>query len=510
MFEIVENAPNRLILRLGRWPFQTSTVIFDKASSKARFERTVVSWKRRPIEVPIEEIAAITVGSQQASDPKDKRTRGAGPVVQLKSGQSIRLSDAGSAKNTIEAVRQMCAFLGLAEAETSAAPQPDETSVAPPADQPNVAPAAGSPTAPPPIPTPTAEPPIVKPRASRALRWAIRAASVLAALFLLVMGGSWAMTNWFTLPDCDDEKARSAIADYYGRKRIRLDRLSEIKMISATTTERMCAGRADFPSGMSTLEYRADWNGWSSRFAVVREQAEVKIDRARLEDVRKAADDFLAFARNSHVTGRPPRLSDPAIRELFDKVFDLSDLDGTPLVATDVTKAIDWYFAGDRVGFVYILAGTGFDDMNKLPNDPNIQRRTHRNIAEYAAEVARYFDFQIKLAAIMMEAELSRTAKASADAPQRPEVRREITEVRNTLFDVFTGTLTALAYEGVSDDWRRQRLKPLMEAAPKASEFLLPDQARAVREHALRVVTFLRDRGLQDNVRAFADRVSGR
>jgi hypothetical protein len=468
---------------------------------------------RRP---PLEEIEAITVAHQDVPDAKDKRRRGTGPVVQLKSGQTIQLSNAGSAKDTIEAVRQMRAFLGHPELETAAAPQPSEASAAAQADQPNEVPATEAPktdqpkTDQPKTEQPKAEQPIGGATPSRAFRWAIRGASLLATLFLMVMGISWVTKNWFTLPDCDDENTRNAITSFYERKGIRLVRLSELKTISSTGSERMCAGRADFPAGVSNLEYRVHWSGWSSRHTVVREEAELKIEPARLEDVRKAADDFLAFARGSHVTGRPPRLSDPAVRELLDKVFDLSELDGTPLVAADVTKAIDWFFTGDRVGTIYILAGTGIDDINKLPNDPNVQRRTHRNVAEYATEIGRYLDFQIKLAAIMMEAELGRAAKAGADALNRPEVRREIAEVRSTLADTLTGTLTTFAYDGVSDDWRRQRLKPLMEAAPKASQFLLPDQARAVREHALRVVNFLRDKGLQDSVRAFADRVSGR
>jgi hypothetical protein len=505
MFEIVENAPNRLILRMGMRPLRMSTVIFDKGSGKARFERTVIAWKLRPIEVPLEEVVAITVVQQDVRDAKDKRARSTGPVVQLKSGQGIQLSDAGSTKDTIEAVRQMRAFLGHAEPETSAAPQLDQASAAPRADQPNGAPAADQPKT-----APAAERPLVASTPSRAFRWTIRGGSVLAALFLLVTGSSWVLKNWFTLPGCDDENTRNAIGDIYERKGIRLDRLTEMKTISSKSAERICAGRADFPAGVSNLEYRVDWSGWSSRLTILRDDAEFKIEPARLEDVRKAADDFLAFARDSHVTGRPPRLSDPAIRELFDKVFDLSELDGTPLVATDVTKAIDWFISGDRVGTVYILAGTGIDDINKLPNDPGVQRRTHRNVAEYATEFARYLDFQIKLAVIMMEAELSRAAKAGAGILDRPEVKREIADVRSTLAETMTGTLTTFAYDGVSDDWRRQRLKLLIEAAPKASEFLLPDQARAVREHALRVASYLRDRPLQDSIKAFADRVAGR
>ena len=293
-------------------------------------------------------------------------------------------------------------------------------------------------------------------------------------------------------------------------KKIKVERLSDLKTISSARSERMCEGRADIPGGIFNLEFRIDWSGWSKRVTIVRADAEVKIETARLDEVRKAADDFLAFARNSYVTGRAPRQSEPPIRELLDKVFDLSELDGTPLTVSDVTKALDWFVAGDRVGTVYILAGTGIDDINKLTNDASVQRRTHRNVAEFAAEFARYLDFQVKLAGIMMEAEINRTAKASPDVLNRPEVRREIADVRSTLAETLTGTLTTLAYDGLTDEWRRERLKLLLEVAPKAAQFLSADQARAVREHALRVAGYQRDRGVEQDVKSFADRVGGR
>ncbi len=91
-----------------------------------------------------------------------------------------------------------------------------------------------------------------------------------------------------------------------------------------------------------------------------------KIEPARLGEIRRAVSEFLDLARDSHTTGQPPRQSDPAVKALIDTVFDTSDLDGATLAATDIGRALDWFATGDRIGVVYILAGTGVAEIAKL------------------------------------------------------------------------------------------------------------------------------------------------
>jgi hypothetical protein len=45
----------------------------------------------------------------------------------------------------------------------------------------------------------------------------------------------------------------------------------------------------------------------------------------------------------------------------------------------------------------------------------------------------------------------------------------------------------------------------MMRVVPKAATFLTPDQGRAVRDRALTVMTFVRDKSVQDQVKALAD-----
>jgi hypothetical protein len=363
---------------------------------------------------------------------------------------------------------------------------------------------AGGPAAEEPVAAPQAPAPLAPAQhASRIPRAVILGVPLLAGLLLLVFAAP-RVVNLFTLPNCDDEGSRKTLTDIFEQKNVKLSRLGEVRSVSSTRSERTCAARADIPGGILNLDYRIGWSGWSKNVTITRAEAETRIEQAQLDGVKNAANDFLVLARDSAVNGRPPRHSEPTVRALLDRIFDLSEIEGATLAVSDIAKANEWFSAGDRVGTVYILAGTGVSDINRLPSDPNVQRRTHRNVAEFAPEFARYLDFQVKLAGIMMDAELKRAAKGGPDM-ERPEVKREIAEVRTTLAETLTGDLTTLAYDGLTDDWRRQRLAVMMQVAPTAATFLSPEQAHAVRERALTVATFVRDKSVQDQVKALAD-----
>jgi hypothetical protein len=323
----------------------------------------------------------------------------------------------------------------------------------------------------------------------------------------MVFGGP-RLIGMFTLPDCDAELPRTAIKDIFAEKKIKLDTLADVKSLSSEGADRTCQARADVAGGFFNLDYRIEWDGWQARTTITRAEAMARIEPSRLTEIRRAVSDFLALARDSHTTGRPPRQSEPAVKTLLDTVFDTSDLDGATLAASDIGRAMDWFNTGERIGVVYMLAGTGVGEISRLPDDPRMQQRTHRNIAEFAPEFARYLDFQIKLAGAMADAVLKRNAGAAPDELGQPQVKRELAEVRATLRDAMIGDLTSLAYEGVSDEWRRDRLALLMEAAPKAAKFLDAEQARGVRQHALNVLGYVRNTFVQDTLKTFAEQVA--
>jgi hypothetical protein len=468
VLQIVEDTPSRLALKFGSG-LQSTAVTLDKTTGTARFERKTL-FTRKPIEVPFAEIAAITVVPMRSLGVVTNA-----PLVQLKSGKRFWLADTGSRTESVEAARQMRMVLGMATAGADAA----------------------------------ADDGIVAPHPSPGVRRTIWGLSTAAALLAIAVGGM-RVANMFTLPDCDHPDTRATLNKIFEEKKVNVERLGAATTVSSTDKERVCKARADVPGGALNLDYHIDWSGWSMRVTIDKAEAEVEIDPAQLAAVKKAADEFLSLASQSHVNGRPPRLSEPTVRELLDKVFDVSDLLGTTLAAADIGKATEWFATGDRVGTVYILAGTGVNDIGRLPNDPAVQRQTHRNVAEFAPEFARYLDFQLRLVGVIMNAVLKRNADGDQAVLERPDVKRETAETRVTVAETLTGTLTTLAYDGVSDDWRRERLKLLNEISPQAAQLLLPEQARAVREHAQKVATFVKDQGVRDAITAFGEQIGGK
>jgi len=337
------------------------------------------------------------------------------------------------------------------------------------------------------------------------VRWAAIGVGGAAVVALLALGVPRLVAK-LTLPDCNDADAQRIVGETLEDKKIKPHPFSKVRAVSATRTERVCAARMEYSGGQIDLLYRIDWNGWTPQVKITEMAAQAVIEPEHLDEVRKAADEFVSLASASPVNGHPPRQSEPTVRRLLDTVFDLAKVEGAALAPSEVAKALDWSRAGDRIGTVYILAGTSVGDVTRLANNPTAQQRTHRNVADFAPEFARYLDFEVKLGAIMMEAELKRAADASDE--ERVEAKRITDDVRATLAQTLAGDLTTLAYEGVSDEWRRQRLATMMQVAPKAAKFLNPEQARALRQHAMTVVSYVKEKSLQDGIKAFGDAVA--
>src|SRR5262249_34120847 len=189
--------------------------------------------------------------------------------------------------------------------------------------------------------------------------------------------------DFFSLPECGRGTVTKTVRDIFEEKNVKLTGPIEAKLLSATSSARNCTARADFDGGTVLFDYRIYRDGWSQRVTITYAKVEAKIPQMQLDDVKKAANDFFNLARDSHNSGRPPRESEQSVQELLDGIFDVSEFEGLTLAATDIAKANDWYLTGDRVGTVYMLAGTGTDDVEKLPSDTETQQRMHRNVADF-------------------------------------------------------------------------------------------------------------------------------
>jgi hypothetical protein len=455
MFEVVENAPDRLVLKLGTRAMHSTTYILDGTSHTARFERTLFGIRRKPIEVPFDQIAGLDPFESNGSTSV---------LLQLASGKRHWLSGDTPATTTT-AVNQMRAFLGL------------------PATQPGAA---------------------VK-SLPRRYRWLIATASVLAGLaFIAVMIGQ--VSSYFLLPECDSSRAEKTVRSILAEMKLPASALADIKPLAETRTERVCQARAQLPGGETTIAYHVLWDGWTAIVHVTGDIGTGTLDAAKLDAAKQASDAFLDLAKESHLNGRPPRESDPLVKALLDQVFDVAAVTGTRLAPSEVEKGIEWFNVGENVGIVYILAGTGVSDINSLPDDATVRERTHRNVAEFATEFGRYLDFEIGILHALADAEQSRAKTTLRENAQSEENTKRVEDLRATYAGALTGNLTSITYMGLSDGWRRERIALLNAVAPTTVKFLSEEEGRALREHALKVVGYLENPQLQAGVKEFAEK----
>jgi hypothetical protein len=225
---------------------------------------------------------------------------------------------------------------------------------------------------------------------------------------------------------------------------------------------------------------------------------------AKIQAITAAADSFVALAKDSSQTGRAPRQSDSVAKPLLDLVLDTSDLQGGPVRPMSAIESIEArHLAVLKIFSVYALAGTGVTDFAALPNDPAILQKTERNTVEFSPEMGRCIDAQLWLAATMIDSAYSFLSTAPKSELDHPNVEQGLAEMRSGFTSLIRGAITTLATTGLTDAWRRDRLRVLPVVGPKAAKFLLPEQLRALREAAIDVAGQLTDPTVKTELTSF-------
>ncbi len=307
------------------------------------------------------------------------------------------------------------------------------------------------------------------------------------------------------LPACDAPASRDAMLE------LARDRLGGGTVLDAIAErgqsggERLCGAIARRDGRVANVSYRNYWDGWTPKVRLTGEIVTAKLDAARTDAIARAAEAFLAASRNSHITGKPPRQIDPSVDSALATVLGASDLAAEPLMTDEIDKALDWLKTADRIGAVYILAGTGFDDIANVPAADTIRKRIRGNVTAFADEFGRYADFQMILLAAIANAQ---ARAATIPATGKTNVQARTDEIRALLSQAMKGNLIALVYDGHDDRWRMARLTALGRTAPVAAKFLTKDDAQAVRDLALQTVDYFKDATVRAKVREVAGLLS--
>jgi hypothetical protein len=236
--------------------------------------------------------------------------------------------------------------------------------------------------------------------------------------------------------------------------------------------------------------------------------AQAQVDAGKVEPARKAAAQFTSMAAGSHSTGKPPRESDPAVRQLLGAVYDARDIDAAKNVPFTAVQGLSQRMQiGTQVAIIYMLAGTNVTDLSKAAEDPSLGDKINVNTVEFAPEFGRYFDFQLKVQGAIIDAVLVRIATSKPDDLKRME--SGIADVRSGSHRAVAGIIETMALNGLTDEWLRARVPALSAIAPKLTKFLQPDQKAQLRELTLQVAAVTDEPQVKKALEDFAGKVAG-
>lgn len=473
MLEVLKDTDRRLVVTLGDRQSRWTRIILDRDVGRAWLEQHRNFLPMRTLSVPLADI--VSIGTETIT-----RGAAASGLIVVTTASNARYRIAGDVEAAQDAAGRMRAFAGLEDRAPPHVTRP------------------GSPLA----------------------HWARRAITAVALLSVaaavialaitlggLVIGAAGKagnaaadiaarMGSLFALPACDAPASRDTILELVHDRLGRSATLANIVDDGASGGERLCRAIAQRDGNVAPVSYRNYWDGWTARVRLTGEIITAKLDSTRTAAIAAAAETFLAASRNSHLTGNAPRQTAPAIDQALATIFGASDLAADPLPTDEIDKALQWLKTADRIGSVYILAGTGFDDVAKVPHADAIQRRLRSNVVAFADEFGRYADFQLIV--------LSAVAHAQMRLAAAPAARARTDEIRVALSQAITSDFIALVYDGHNDAWRMGRLTALGRAAPVAARFLTKEDARTVRERALQTVEYFKDETVRRKVREVA------
>jgi hypothetical protein len=452
MIEILKDTDQRLVLTLGPGARRRARFVLDKESGQAWFERHGL-LPSRTVQMALSDIAAIDATADRL-------------VIVQKSGE--RHSFAGDADSVREAAARIRAFLGLSNADLASA-HPRESGD-PGAIQPSSVDAAktGSPL----------------PRGPTGMgKHAVQGGIGLIVLALVIVAG-FKIPDFFILPACDAQRTRDTLHDLLQSKASGPIALSDFSTISHDKREYRCAAEITVNGDRATAGYRSYWDGWSAMVRVTGALGAARLDPTRMHEIDEAYDAFMTRASDAYQSGEPPRQSEPIINTELTTMFDVTALTQKTLAGADIDEAIRWFNSGDTVGAVYLLAGSGVNDIAQLPQDDATQKKLRENVVRFSDEFGRYLDFQVMLLAVIADAQASYATGGPPGEIDSAEYKRRMSDIKALLAQALKTDFISLVYDLLASDWRLKRLDAIARVAPVAAKVLGSEDLAAIRDQA--------------------------
>ena len=481
MIEILKDTDQRLVMTLGPAAKRRARFVLDKSSGQAWFERKSF-LRSRTVQAGLGDIARVEAAEHRL-------------IVTLKSG--ARHLYAGDADGVREAAAKIVAFVALASGASNTADL-RESGDREAADQSPIDLAQTGPS-----PSTSANALAGTPQRADHKKRAAQIGIGLGALALLAVA-AMKIPDFFILPACDAARTRDTLHDLLQPKAQGPITLSNFTTISRAKTEYRCSAEVGVNGDRATVGYRSYWDGWSAIVRVTGALGMARLDPVRMREIDEAYDAFMARGVEAYQSGEPPRQNEPIVNTQLSTILDVPALSARTLAGADIDEAIRWFNSGDTVGAVYLLAGTGVNDVAQLPADDNVQKKLRANVVRFADEYGRYLDFQVTLLAAIADAQASYATGGPPEEISSADFKRKTADIKALLAQALKTDFISLVYDGLPTDWRLKRLAAIKSVAPIVVKVLPRDELAAIRDQANLTLPYFKDEAVQTRVSEIA------
>ncbi|MBC8129137.1 MAG: hypothetical protein H7Y08_02300 [Rhizobiaceae bacterium] len=232
-----------------------------------------------------------------------------------------------------------------------------------------------------------------------------------------------------------------------------------------------------------------------------------EVDGARLAQATRSANAFVALAAGSETSGAAPRESDPMVAELFARILDTTvfGMEGPGAPGPnleDAAAAATLLENGTRMLTAYMLAGTGKGSLEALAEDARALARADENMATYAPEVGRIYDFTARMQGVVADAVAAFQGAASPE--EEKAIEAGLADLRSGMVQTFGAILSDIGDDTFDLDWQKQRTAVLGDVGPRIARLLAEADLVALRAQVTALAGAASDTSLKSELQRLA------